>query len=1167
MADTHGFEVIAEITLDAMKQLLKAAWKSGGDDSAQGVIPEYINIPGPTVPAPVSFGPYQVSSAHVQIPQEQLDLEMDTGINGVKIKIGTINHVEIANPPIDSAKLFDIDADVFVRTPIRVVGPNNEVGADFTAMPADAVSVVITSGDPIAPVTNAAIEEFVHKKYQEGAIPHVIDPIPLSLPPFNMKTRVEFYDDATNAAKKITVSKPDPTHVKLNIPTYIRFYDITGSVGSFQLATPMGVNAVTEMLADYIETADHILVKTAAAVVTLTNIAPAAGIEGVNYGTNKTALGIAGYNLDTLLASGFQSGAATQLHSFGNVDVTVPTVTQIEAFIADKVKAELLHRQSIQVWKVVDPSGTTPVNDVAPKALSDVLAICINAGAGANVNAVTNFVPSNRNFAIATSAQKVKQVFNQQAAPQIGREQQVEGKTARINSLNLDLLTGLLSVNGEVTVVDAILDSIDVDADFDQKVSLSWKDNADGTQKLEHKLEGDPDIDLGAAAWILTALLGFLTLGVIGLVIGLVIVAVVESIASQIGGVVARDESGKVTGIGAWPQNLDNIGNVKARFENPVIIEPSGLVFAGTMLISSKNALTSIDAARSHGPYTTSGNVPVNLNGGADKPTSVPLWLTGDGNTLSVRSASHRYGKSGLYIARVQIRVDETGGATTKHYTTVRVNNVAPKVSFTQSSLVVNEGEEVALKVTFTDENWLDTHKATFDFGDNTKPQEATVTESNKEPQAQGEATIKHAWCDNGDYTVRVSVQDSAGGIGEATLTVTVLNVPPKIITCKKLCVLIGQPVRLEAAFTDPGWCDTHVATWDCGDGTLKMATITEKHLSPQGIGLASITHVYHCIGNYIAKVTVTDDDGGEAAAFLLISVVSLMNAYFENGFRVKAGKEKRVLQEGIVANEWQPFAEPFVSIDPALQHTPPFKAVHFIPHEFICRDGQRAQGVRLEGSGTAGIRQTVCSNCGWEYEFTVMYHLPLAGTGIARIGIDPTGGTTASSQDVVWVESLPVDDWVHLSVRVKAKRNRISCFIGVQQSGGQSELYIDHAVLYMLQPCDPLPLLMHPERKQEACCDTDELDKHDFKELDKYMSGQLTMVYPSKGTYSVTAQGIRFTDRENEPVPFRLSPQMGRNVATMLIKGGIQLTTQIAKQALSSTLGRFVPFLREDRS
>ncbi|RPD38311.1 PKD domain-containing protein [Chitinophaga barathri] len=1163
MANTHGFEVIAQLTVPALKQLLLAAWKSGGDASGPGVIPEYVNIPNT-----ISFGPYQVASGHVQIPKEQLDLEMDTGVNGVRIKLGTINHIEIANPPIDAAKLFDITADVHVRVPIREINTaNHEIGADFTAMPADAVSVSITSGDPIAPITTAAIEEFVHKKYQEGAIPSQITPDPtISFGPFSMKVHTELYDDVNDPARKITIEKPDPTHVKVIIPCYLRFYDITGSLAGFSLRTPMGITGKAVMLAEYTEAADRIFVKTSTATVTLENVTPASGDEGSNYTFNKNAASIGGYDLEALIKTNFSSAAAGPLHAFGDVEVFVPTMAQIEGFIAARVRDELVARQKIQVWKVEDPTGTTTINDVTPQAYSNGFALCINGGGGGNPGAVTSFVPAGRDFAIATSEAKVRQEFNETVADQYGTlpttlDEPVEGKTVKLNSIGLDLLTGELSVNGEVTIVDAVLDSIDIDAGFDQKVKLKWVDKSDGTQMLEHELIGDPDVDLGAGAWLLVAFLGFLTFGIIGLIIGLIIMAVVESIASKIGGVVAKDESGKVTGIGAWPGSLDAIGNVQARFENPVVIEPSGLVFAGNMIITSTHALTSEDMARSHGPYNVTGNAFVNFNGGADKPTSKAHWLAGDGASFTLRNVSHRFGKSGVYVARVQIQVDETGGATTKHYTRVNVKNVAPVVSFELPVITVEEGEKVTLKAVFTDDNWLDTHKAVIDFGDNTAPQTLSVTETNKEPQAQGTASAEHAWCDNGTYTVRLTVQDSAGGVGEAVMTVNVTNVAPKVFTYKRLCVLRNQPVRLDAVFIDAGWCDSHVGTWDSGDGHIKMATIREKNKSPQGVGIASASHVYTCKGNYVAKVTVQDDDGGVGMAYSLVTVTELQNADFEGGFRYKPQKEARNTQEdAIVANEWQPFASPVLIIDPENSNVPPFKAAYFIPDEFICRDGQRAQGVTIEGSGIAGIRQSICANCGWDYEFTTFYHLPTRSRGMARIGIDPNGGTNPVSEDIVWVEAAAVDEWVHMSVRVTALKSRITCFIAVYQENGESELYIDRAALFMIQACDPYPLIMRPKDRQD-CCPVDELERHDFDKLEKYMSDDIAMYYPGTAAYRASMSGVRMVDENNPPPAFRLDKQSGEQLMNMAVSGAIQLTTGIAKTLIKGTIGRILPF------
>src|SRR5690606_21543817 len=117
---------------------------------------------------------------------------MDTGINGLRIKLGTIIHLEIQDPPVDAAKLFDLTADIFVRTPLGARN-NNEIIADFTALPADAVTVNITSGNPITPIINESIEQYVHKKYADNTIPHEIDNIPIGFLVYSMKCRIDFF--------------------------------------------------------------------------------------------------------------------------------------------------------------------------------------------------------------------------------------------------------------------------------------------------------------------------------------------------------------------------------------------------------------------------------------------------------------------------------------------------------------------------------------------------------------------------------------------------------------------------------------------------------------------------------------------------------------------------------------------------------------------------------------------------------------------------------------------------------------------------------------------------------------------------------------------------------------------------------------------------------------
>jgi hypothetical protein len=136
-------------------------------------------------------------------------------------------------------------------------------------------------------------------------------------------------------------------------------------------------------------------------------------------------------------------------------------------------------------------------------------------------------------------------------------------------------------MEGDVTVIDAILDSIDVDASFEEDVGLHWEDNPDGTQRIVSD-PGEPDVDLSLLAWIVSFLIGFITLGLVGGIIGLVVMMIVEGIAERIGGSLVRNSiTNQVEGIGAWPSELVHIGDVDSRFENPIDISSEGIVMAG----------------------------------------------------------------------------------------------------------------------------------------------------------------------------------------------------------------------------------------------------------------------------------------------------------------------------------------------------------------------------------------------------------------------------------------------------------------------------------------------------------------------------------------------------------------------------------------------------------
>ena len=418
MPNTQGFEIVAEVTVGALREVLNQAWKSGSDDSGEGVIFEHIEIP-----EDISFGPYQIKDGTIQIPQDQLGLDMDTSINGVDVKLGTIVQVEIKNPPIESAKSFDMTADIHIHSPVAALEEGTEVGLILNDLPGNAVEVTITSGDPIGSIKADAVAEYVHQRFKEDTFQKIIDPIPLSFPPFSMKGRVELYDDDTDPTKQITVELPVADKVKVLVPCYIRFYDIEGSFAGFSLESPMGIKGIIEVLADYEETEGQVTAKLSTAQVDLTNVLPvdAPAIEGQNYTSNKTLANLGGYDLEQIIIAGFKVQGTAELQNLGDAVVVVPTLSQIEDFIEEQVRIELNIRKQISVWKPETPDdGSVEINDVTPQALADALAIGLNAGPGANPGALVNFIPADREFATAISAAKVLAEINKAVQEEFG---------------------------------------------------------------------------------------------------------------------------------------------------------------------------------------------------------------------------------------------------------------------------------------------------------------------------------------------------------------------------------------------------------------------------------------------------------------------------------------------------------------------------------------------------------------------------------------------------------------------------------------------------------------------------------------------------------------------------------------------------------------------------
>jgi PKD repeat protein len=287
-----------------------------------------------------------------------------------------------------------------------------------------------------------------------------------------------------------------------------------------------------------------------------------------------------------------------------------------------------------------------------------------------------------------------------------------------------------------------------------------------------------------------------------------------------------------------------------------------------TLTVTVNNVAPTVDA----GPDQTvnEGDVVV-FDGNFTDPGSCDThtieWDFGDGNTASGNlTPTHAYCDNGTYT--VTLNVTDDDGDWDTDTLTVTVNNVAPYVEAGPDQ-TVDEGDLVNFKGNFTDPGWCDNHTAIWDYGDGSPPEPGVLVEENLEPDATGNVTGNHTYCDNGNYTVTLNVTDDDGGLGSDTLKVTLNNVPPNITMVEMTyfhtdCVSVD--VEFYAEFTDPGWCDTHTAVWCWGDGSSSSGAITEENLEPDATGTVTGKHTYPLarFNHYVVKLYLIDDDGGE---------------------------------------------------------------------------------------------------------------------------------------------------------------------------------------------------------------------------------------------------------------------------------------------------------------
>jgi len=213
------------------------------------------------------------------------------------------------------------------------------------------------------------------------------------------------------------------------------------------------------------------------------------------------------------------------------------------------------------------------------------------------------------------------------------------------------------------------------------------------------------------------------------------------------------------------------------------------------------------------------------------------FWDFGDGTNGTDEVTNHFYTDDGNYT--VFLTVTDNDGLSDTTSADIIVLNRPPVATFTESAENVYTDETITFNASESYDPDGTIASYYWDFGDGTN--------------ATG-ITVEHAYVDDGNYTVALTVTDDDGATASAIATKTVLNRSPvAVFTESAETVYVGEPITFNASESyDP---DGTIVSyfWDFGDDTNATGVIVQ--------------HAYATNGTYTVTLTVTDDDGASDLA------------------------------------------------------------------------------------------------------------------------------------------------------------------------------------------------------------------------------------------------------------------------------------------------------------
>ena len=250
--------------------------------------------------------------------------------------------------------------------------------------------------------------------------------------------------------------------------------------------------------------------------------------------------------------------------------------------------------------------------------------------------------------------------------------------------------------------------------------------------------------------------------------------------------------------------------------------------------------------------------------GSADTHTATFNW--GDGSPTTTKNLAagvyafasdpHTYATVGDFTVTVTVADNSGASATATSSVSVHASNQAPSVtSFTVTA--GPEGGSSTLALTFGDADTLDTHTVSVAWGDGSTSGPATL--------AAGVTTFDttHVYADTGNYSVVLTLADSAGHSVTANASVSPTNVAPVVgsLSLSPASVTDHQTLTVSGTFTDPGTADTFTLAVNWGDGASSSDSLAA------GVRSFSATHAYNTAGPVTITATVADRDNGRSSS------------------------------------------------------------------------------------------------------------------------------------------------------------------------------------------------------------------------------------------------------------------------------------------------------------